>query len=239
MKRNGALWAAACVVALAALPQTREFAWPFVATVLAVNQSSAPTVNELTLKETIPLGNVKGRIDHMAIDMKRRRLFIAELGNDSVAVVDVVGRKVAARITGLKEPLGLAYAAKADRLFIANGGDGSIGVREGSELKPAGKIELGDDADNIRLDGPDRVIVGYGSALAVLASATGEKIADFHLAAHPEAFMPEPDGARIFVNEPNAVRTDLAPEECLPRSMMYDHGNGSKMDEEIADGLHA
>jgi hypothetical protein len=33
--------------------------------------------------------------------------------------------------------------------------------------------------------------------------------------------------------------TDLAPEERLPRSMMYDHGNGSKMDEEIADGLHA
>jgi hypothetical protein len=32
---------------------------------------------------------------------------------------------------------------------------------------------------------------------------------------------------------------DLAPEERLPRSMMYDHGNGSKLDEEIADGLHA
>jgi hypothetical protein len=32
---------------------------------------------------------------------------------------------------------------------------------------------------------------------------------------------------------------DLAPKERLPRSMMYDHGNGNKMDEEIADGLHA
>jgi hypothetical protein len=32
---------------------------------------------------------------------------------------------------------------------------------------------------------------------------------------------------------------DLAPEKRLPRPMMYDFGNGSKMDEEIADGLHA
>jgi hypothetical protein len=33
--------------------------------------------------------------------------------------------------------------------------------------------------------------------------------------------------------------SDLAPEKRLPRPMMYDFGNGSKMDEEIADGLHA
>lgn len=32
---------------------------------------------------------------------------------------------------------------------------------------------------------------------------------------------------------------DLAPEKRLPRPMMYDFGNGSKMDEELADGLHA
>jgi transposase len=39
--------------------------------------------------------------------------------------------------------------------------------------------------------------------------------------------------------EISRLKADLAPEERLPRSMMYDHGNGSKMDEEIADGLHA
>jgi transposase len=44
------------------------------------------------------------------------------------------------------------------------------------------------------------------------------------------------DEVVLFID---AVHPDLAPEERLPRSMMYDHGNGSKMDEEIADGLHA
>jgi hypothetical protein len=35
------------------------------------------------------------------------------------------------------------------------------------------------------------------------------------------------------------VSIDLAPEKRLPRPMMDDFCNGSKMDEEIADGLHA
>lgn len=206
MKRWSLLAVAVIVGGLAALPQTRESVWPFVATVLAVGPSPASTISELALVETTPLGNVKGRIDHMAVDLMRRRLFIAELGNNSVGVVDVSNRTVVDRINGLKEPQGLAYSPKWDRLFIANGDDGSIDIREGAKLKPVGKIALGDDADNIRLDGPDRVLVGYGNALAVLAAATGEKIADFPLAGHPEAFMPEPGGERIFVNEPNALR---------------------------------
>src|SRR5262249_24964941 len=48
----------------------------------------------LMLEAKIPLGEVRGRIDHMAVDLTRRRLFVAELGNDSVAVVDLDGRKV-------------------------------------------------------------------------------------------------------------------------------------------------
>ncbi len=37
----------------------------------------------LQLEAKIPLGNVHGRIDHMAVDLKRQRLFVAELGNDT------------------------------------------------------------------------------------------------------------------------------------------------------------
>ena len=40
----------------------------------------------LQLEAKILLGDVRGRIDHMAVDLKRQRLFVAELGNDSVGV---------------------------------------------------------------------------------------------------------------------------------------------------------
>jgi hypothetical protein len=51
--------------------------------------SQTPSPSSLQPETKIPLGDVKGRIDHMAIDLPRRRLFVAELGNDTVAVVDL------------------------------------------------------------------------------------------------------------------------------------------------------
>ena len=47
----------------------------------------------LQLEAKIPLGDVRGRIDHMAVDLKRQRLFVAELGNDSVGVVDLANQQ--------------------------------------------------------------------------------------------------------------------------------------------------
>jgi hypothetical protein len=40
----------------------------------------------MTLEAKIPLGAVRGRIDHMAVDLRRQRLFVAELENDTVAL---------------------------------------------------------------------------------------------------------------------------------------------------------
>src|SRR5262245_3802806 len=70
---------------------------------LAMDRLSAQSEQPLQLEHKIPLGDVNGRIDHMAIDLPRRRLFVAELGNDSVAVVDINERKVQHVITGLKQ----------------------------------------------------------------------------------------------------------------------------------------
>jgi hypothetical protein len=62
------------------------------------------SVAPLVLETRIPLGQVRGRIDHLAIDAKRRRLFVAELGNDSLAVVDLGAGKLLRTIAGFSEP---------------------------------------------------------------------------------------------------------------------------------------
>jgi len=103
----------------------------------------------LSLETKIVLGDVKGRIDHMALDPARNRLFVAELENNSVGVVDLNERKVVHRITGLTEPQGVAY--ERDTLYVANGGDGSVRLYRGSDYSETGRIALGDDADNIRI----------------------------------------------------------------------------------------
>jgi YVTN family beta-propeller protein len=160
----------------------------------------------LHLETKIPLGKVNGRIDHLAIDLGRRRLFVAELGNNSVGVVDLGDQKLIATIAGLAEPQGVGYEASTDTLYVANAADGSVHMFQGVGLAPSGKIALGEDADNIRVDsGAHKVFIGYGSgALAIIDPASRAKIGDIPLRAHPESFQLAGSRNRIFVNLPDA-----------------------------------
>jgi DNA-binding beta-propeller fold protein YncE len=166
----------------------------------------------LVLEAKLPLGEVSGRIDHLGIDLQRRRLFVAELGNDSLGVVDLAAGKVMRTVSGFSEPQGVAYVPFADSVYVANGGDGSVRVLRGEDLAPIGRIELGEDADNVRVDTQrDRVLVGYGNgALAVIDPATRTKAADIHLKGHPEGFQIDETGTKVFVNVPDARDIKIA-----------------------------
>jgi DNA-binding beta-propeller fold protein YncE len=176
--------------------------------ITTADQASAQAADTapLQLEAKIPLGDVRGRIDHMAVDLKRQRLFVAELGNDTVGIVDLPNRKLLHRIAGLKHTQGVGYEPTTDMLYVANAGDGSVQLFEGSDYKPAGRIELRSDADNIRVDAAtNRVFIGYGSgALAVIDPATRNKVGDISLKAHPESFQIDPNTSQIFVNVPEA-----------------------------------
>jgi len=189
---------AVLVIAIALSPTMAE----------AQQTSNAP----LALERKIPLGEVRGRIDHLAIDTKRQRLFIAELGNNSLGVVDLAAGKALRRIGGLSEPQGVAYVPFADSVFVANAGDGSVHVLRGDDLAPIGRIELGEDADNVRVDPQrNRVLVGYGNgALAVIDPATRTKAADIRLKGHPESFQIDETGTKVFVNVPDARDIEVA-----------------------------
>src|SRR5262245_15543237 len=169
----------------------------------AITQGEMPA---LKLEAKIPLGNVSGRIDHMAVDLAQQRLFVAELGNNTVGIVNLGGRNVIRTLDGLREPQGVAYLPSTDTLYVANAGDGSVRLFRGSDYAAAGQIDLGDDADNIRLDAPaNRIVVGYGSGgLAVIDAASSRKVADIALGVHPEGFQLDPRSIRILVNLPKA-----------------------------------
>jgi len=158
----------------------------------------------LMLEAKVPIGDVRGRIDHLAVDLARNRLFVAELENNSVGVVDLAGTKLLRRISGLKEPQGVGYVPSIDALYVANGGDGSVRIFRGDDYAAWGRIDLGQDADNVRVDlATNTVFVGYGAgALAVIDPMTRKKADDIRLPAHPEGFQISGGTERIFVNLP-------------------------------------
>jgi DNA-binding beta-propeller fold protein YncE len=167
---------------------------------------SAAEREPLVLETKIPLGEVKGRIDHLAVDVERRRLFVAELGNNTVGVVDIDGRKVVRRLEGFDEPQGVAYFPQLDSFYVANGGDGALHAFRGAQLQPVGKLALGDDADNVRIDRDQgRLYVGAGDGnLAIIDAAAFKKVGEIELKGHPESFQLASDGSRIYVNVPQA-----------------------------------
>jgi DNA-binding beta-propeller fold protein YncE len=168
---------------------------------LGVAQSNEP----LRLEKTIPLPNVQGRIDHMSIDVKNQRLFMAALGNNTVEVIDIEHGKRIHSISGLREPQGVLYLADLNRLYVANGDDGTLRIFDGSSYEPIKSIKLGDDADNIRFDAEKKhVYVGYGSGALAVMNEDGTKVAEIKLDAHPESFQLERNGPRLFVNLPKS-----------------------------------
>jgi hypothetical protein len=155
----------------------------------------------LDLAGTIALPNTKGRIDHLAIDLASHRLFVAEVANGTVDEIDLKAGKVVGRIVGLTKPQGVAWLPAARELVVACG-DGSVRFYNAGRHEVA-RIDLGDDADNVRVDSRNgHVVVGYGKgALATIDAARHKVLARLRLPGHPEGF--QLFGTRAYINVPD------------------------------------
>jgi DNA-binding beta-propeller fold protein YncE len=177
---------------------------------LASAQASQP----LRLEKTIELPNVQGRIDHMSIDVKGQRLFVSALGNNTVEVIDILAGKRLKTITGLAEPQGVLYVPANDRIYVANGKDGSVRIFDGTSYALLKTLDYGDDADNLRFDaGNQRVIVGFGDGALGEIDSAGNKVSQTNVSAHPESFQLEANRQRIYVNLPKSRKVAVVDRE--------------------------
>src|SRR5262245_6961313 len=160
----------------------------------------------LELAATVAMPNVKGRIDHLAADVRGRKLYVAALGNNTVEVLDTTQNRHEKSLPGFGEPQGIAYVRDQAALFVGNGSAGRVDIVDTKSFMPVLQIGKMDDADNVRYDARrNKIIVGYGKgALRTLDVETGSSQGDVPLAGHPESFQLEQDGTRIFVNVPTA-----------------------------------
>lgn len=162
-------------------------------------------VNGFTIVAIIPLPGITGRVDHLAYDPVDQIVFMAELGNGTVSAVNVATRRVERRLTGFGEPQGLAYSPTLARLYVASA-DGKLQSFRRGDYSLDKSVDVGPDADNVRLDEKSmRVYVGYGKgAIAALDARTLAPLAGIPLRGHPEGFQLSPNDGRLFVNVPEA-----------------------------------
>ncbi len=169
--------------------------------VLNLNSSS------LELIQTIPLPNVSGRIDHMDVDIDGQRLFVAELENNSLDILDLKTGKRINSIETLHEPQGVVFVPEAKKIVVANGGDGTVQIFDSKTYALVQTIFLSSDADNVRYDPYQKLVyVGFGNGgLAVIDPIKEELIGSIKLDGHPESFQISDElQPGIFVNVPES-----------------------------------
>src|SRR5262245_23761059 len=102
---------------------------------LALGGGFAPAAEPATLElvQTIPLQGAPGRLDHLAIDRQHARLFVANLSNNSLDVVDLKAGKLVKQIPDQQKIQGIAYAPDLDRIYVGNGVGGECNVFDGRD----------------------------------------------------------------------------------------------------------
>ena len=109
----------------------------------------------LVLEQKIPLGEVRGRIDHLGVDLPRQRLFVAKLAEATAWASWILSTaNSCAGSAGSPSRRASPYDPASDTVFVADAGDGVVHRFTGAELTPLDPLRLGDDADNVRASRP-------------------------------------------------------------------------------------
>jgi hypothetical protein len=112
---------------------------------------------------SVSLEGVDGRLDHLAVDVQSRHLFVSGLENHTIEVVDLAKRRRIHEITGISEPQGLVFIPENHRLIVCSRGDGTCRSFDANTFEEGPWVDLGRNADNVRFDAGVKIIY-VGSA---------------------------------------------------------------------------
>ncbi len=162
----------------------------------------------LRLVQTIPMPNVKGRIDHMHVDVKGKRLFVAGLENGSLEVVELQAAKWLKSIPGFQKPQGIAYIRSLNKVFVASGDDGMLRIFRGDTLELIDSVKLDLGPNRVTYDRHTNLLyVGYGGKdagkdygeVGIVDAKTDKHLGDVQVAAHPSELLLDHSGQTLFV----------------------------------------
>jgi YVTN family beta-propeller protein len=191
---------------------------------LLLGCSNAQTpATSLKLEKTVDLPNVNGRIDHLAVNLKKQIVYIAALGNNTVEVVDLKIGKVIHTIKNLEEPQGVVYIPENNSIFVSNGGNGECEAYNADSFEKIASVKLSDDADNIRYDSINKLLyIGYGEgAIAKIDATTFKVVTDIQFSGHPESFQIDKTAPKIYVNIPDERKIDVIDLEKKPATVEW------------------
>jgi DNA-binding beta-propeller fold protein YncE len=175
---------------------------------LVAAQTAAPL--KLTAKYEMP-ASVKGRFDHLGIDISGNRLFVVAEEAQQVLVFDLATGKFI-RAIKVDHPHAVLYREDLSRIYITDEGKGVLNIYDGKTYNPLKTVPLKVDADSIGYDpathylyidnGGDNAHEKF-TMLSVVDTTAATKLADIKIDGDTlEAMALEKSGDRLYLNNP-------------------------------------
>lgn len=178
-------------------------------------QTAAPL--KLATKYEMPAA-VKGRFDHLGIDLDGNRLFVVAEEAAQVLVFDMTTGKFV-RAIKVDHPHAVLYREDLGRLYITDEGKGVLNIYDGKTYQLLKAVALKVDTDSIGYDpathylyidnGGDNAHETF-TMLSVVDTTAETKLADIKIDGDTlEAMALEKSGDRLFLNNPAKNEVEL------------------------------
>jgi len=209
------------------------------AMLLMARSAVAAESEALVLVKTIPLKGVAGKLDHLAVDSKGERLFVANKPNNTLDIVDLKTGKLILQIADQGKASGVAYAADLDMIYVGNGA-GTCNAFNGKDFKQVFSTPA-PNADNVHFhSGNQTVYVGQGELLSELDAKTGAVKAAIKLPGAVHGFRIDKKAGKIYtvLTKPNLLAVvDISKQEVTDKYELTLSDAGSPIAQDADNGL--
>jgi DNA-binding beta-propeller fold protein YncE len=219
-------------------PMTRFTALAATLALLAVGRTAEPDA-PLALIKTVPLKGVDGKLDHLALDTKGQRLFVANKPNNTLDVIDLKTGQLVKQIPDQGKVSGVAYAPDLDMVYVGNG----AGVCNAFSCADYASVfsTKAPGADNVHYHaGSKLVYVAHGETLSALDARAGGVKGAVKLPGSVHGFaLDEKAGVAFAVlTRPSAIAViDLGKNEVTRTFPLTLSDAGSPIAHDAANGL--
>ena len=186
-------------------------------TVLAAAAQAAEPL-KLVTKYNMP-ATVKGHFDHLGVDLRGNRLFLAAEGAHEVLVFNLRTGEFIRGIAGIGIPHAIFCRQDLNRIYITDGGAGEVKIYNGKTYQLIGAVKLKVDSDSIGYDPHTHYLYidnGGGDAnetfsmLSVIDTTSGKKVADIKIDGDTlEAMALGHSSPALYVNNPAKNQVDV------------------------------
>lgn len=185
---------------------------------LIIQQAYSQTALRPVAKLVMP-SSVQGKFDHLGIDQKGGRLFVAAESAHQVLIFDLKSGKYLRSIEGIEIPHAIFVRDDRNRIYVTDGGAGALKVYDGATYALLKTIPLKLDADSIGYDAATHLLYidnGGGDAheafsmLSVVDTTRDVKVADIKIDGDTlEAMALEKSNDKLYVNNPAKNQVDV------------------------------